>query len=263
MAKIKGGITSLSGKFEDVVHVQSNKYKPHVRKAISGSGNKDEPAFKAQTNRTTFLSRLASDLNNIMMQHSGLLREKSYYHDVLKLFRKEPLDNRFLLLMKLKGREVNRVHKLDKLSYHSAAVNVVKNKLRVALQVKGHPDAGRHKADCYYYEVLLVTWTKGPRPGVVQQQLSEWVHRKDKVPVFDFEFVLGRGVVHWMVCLRVVLGIQEKEIGSVATEGMAVLEVGSLDKKDYAVLEERGKAVEMNRAHAAVKEVARVKAREG
>lgn len=264
MAKIKGGLTSISGKFEDVVHVQSKKYKPHVRKAISGPGNKDEPSFKAQTNRTVFLNRFAAEVNKIIDQHSGLLKQPLFYQQLLKRFRKEPLDNRFLLLLQLKGIDVSKLHKLDQLSYHSLAVNTVKNKLKVTLHVKGDPPATRHKADCYCYELLLVTWTKGPRPGVVHLQQSEWRHRKTNPPIYDFEFALGRGAVHWMLCLRVVLGVNEKAIGSQTAEGMAVVEVGSLDKRDWEVLEERKVKVDeaKTKVHSAVKEVMRVKARE-
>jgi hypothetical protein len=112
---------------------------------------------------------------------------------------------------------------------------------------------------------MLVTWTKGPGDGVVHLQMSDWVHRKNNPPVFDFEFELGRGVVHSMLCLRVMLGVAEKEIDSLATEGMAVVGVGSLDKKDWAVLEERKEKWndDTESAHKAVRGVARVKAREG
>lgn len=266
MAKIKNdGLTSISGKFNDVVHVQSNTYKPHVRKAIAEGGNKDEPAFKAQHERTIFLNRLAADLNKIFAHHSGLLKPKTFYHDVQKRLRKEPLNNRFLLLMQLKEMEVNKGYKLSRLSYHSVDVSRFKNKLNVALHIKGHAESSsKHKADCYCYEVMFVSWTKGANAGIVQRQLSDWVSMDGELPVFDFKFELGRGVVHWMLCLRVMLGMGEEEIGLAGAEGMAVVEVGSLDKGDWALLEARGKesvALETGSMSMNVREVARVKAR--
>lgn len=259
MAKIKRGI---SGKFEDVVHGQGSRYKPHVRKAIAGGGNSNEPAFKAQHERTIFLNGLAADLNAIVRQYAPLLKPASFYHDLQKEFRKEPLNHRFLLLWRLKGMEVNKRYKLGTLSYHEVEVNVAKKKLAVSLHVKGHAYGAKQQFDCYYYDVLLLTWDSTSGAAAVQRQVSDWVDVGGRLPVFDFEFALPKGVVHWMVCVRIVLGSGKQGIGSIGAEGMAVAEVGSLDKEDWKLLEERKAVKGKGKEDSSVVEVVRVKARE-
>jgi hypothetical protein len=91
----------------------------------------------------------------------------------------------FLLLLQLRGMEVNPAYPISKLGTQFANVRVLKNKFVVNLQVKYHPRAGKHKADCYDYQVMMVTWGKRL---YYEEQFSNWVYMESGHPEFDFEF---------------------------------------------------------------------------
>lgn len=262
MAKVKPTIVPLSGKFGDVVHVDSNRYDRHVRKAVAPGSKKNEPALKQQYARTKYLNVLASEINSTIRGYYGNLKPSTFYQELQSRFRKEPLNNRFLLLLQLKGMEVNPAYPLSKLGNQVTEVSVVKNKIIVNLQAKAHPAAGKHKANCYCYEVLLLTWDKGKKPAAYNYQLSDWVYLSNGKPEIEFTFRRTTETVHWLLFLRQQLGVDENVIGVLAADGMQVVGAGSLDKKDLELLKKRegaprGKHSKQN--DKAVQEVGRVK----
>jgi hypothetical protein len=238
MAKSKAIITPLSGKLGDVVHVDS-RYGRHARKASGRGGRKNEPAFKAQHVRTKYLNELASGINTIIKANSDDFKPSRFYEQLLKRLRKEKSDNRFLLLLQLKGMQVNPAYPMNRLALQDTDVKALKGKIVVSLQVTSHATPGKHKADCYYYEVLLLTWEKNKKPANHSRQLSDWVHMNNGRPEFEFEFPIKPGTLHWLLCLRQQLGANENVIGVAATDGMQVIDAGSLDEKDYALLRQR------------------------
>lgn len=239
MAKLKSGMINLSGKFDDVVYVHGGKNNRYVRKAVAKGTKANEPALKEQYTRTKYLNALASEINTIVAANVGRFKPPDFYHNMQARFRKEPLNNRFLLLMQLKGMEVDPKNPLNRLGVQDVGVRVLKNKFVVTINVKQHPEKGRQKANCYCYDVLLITWDKGNKPAKYTTQFSCWVDMNDGYPDIDFPFVRTAGVVHWMLCLRQRLGINKEVIMAQRNEGMRLVEVESLDPKDHALLKKR------------------------
>lgn len=239
MAKLKPGFVQMSGQYGDTVYVNSRKYGYHIRKAPVGGLKKDEPALAQQYSRTAFLNALASEVNNLMTAYFQQFKPASFYHNIQKCFRREPLNNRFLLLRQLKGLDLNPAYPLGKLGSCSLTTKLIKRQLQVQLQVDQHPAKGKYRANCYYYELTLFCWDKTGRSAQADWQLSNWVSLEDRRPVFDFHFGLQPGTQHWMVCLRQQLGINQEDVPYFAAQGVQMVEVGSFDKGDMAILEER------------------------
>ena len=263
MAKIKHTITPLSGKLGDVVHVDSRRYGHHARKPVTPGTKKNEPAFKEQHSRTAYLNTLASDINTIIKTISGRLKPASFYEELHRRLRKEPLNNRFLLLLQLKGMEVNPAYPMNKSGSQVTGVKVLKNKIVVSLQVKSHPQPGKQRADCYYYETILVTWDKNT-PGY-NRQLSDWVSMNNGKPEFEFEFPRTATTTQWLLCLRMQLGLNKQPVTVLAADGIQLVDAGSLNKKDYQLLKKREadevKATDRKAGKKHVEEVVRVKAK--
>jgi hypothetical protein len=259
MAKIKNSIMPLSGKVDDLVHINSKRYGKYVRKAVAKGSSKNNPVLKTQYDRNGVVNGLASEINTIIKNTADTLRPTKFYENLLKRLRKEPLDNRFMLLRTVIGMEVSDSYRLCKLGSQSVTVEALDDKFVVRVRVLAHPDAGKQEADGYFYEVLFVTWAKSNKPPVFSIQPSDWIDMKGGKPTFPFEFARDEGVVHWMVCLRLKLGLKQEEIGTMAAEGMAVVDVGSLDEGDLALVRERGAVVVEGKSEK-VKEVVRVKA---
>jgi hypothetical protein len=239
MARIKPSIIGIKGKFEDRVFVDSNKIKPYVRKAPKAGAKKHEPAFKQQHERTPFLNKLAGEINSIFKRLAPTIRHQSFYRKLQKQLRREPLSNRFLLLVQTKGMELHPKHRFDSLGHCQLQAHVLNNKLVVELHGTSHPEPGRYRANSYYYEVVLISWDKSEGPAEVACQYSDWINMKEGEPIFEFEFSLKKGTRHWLISLRQQLGVNKKKIESVKTEGMKIVEVGSLDKSDLEILRER------------------------
>jgi hypothetical protein len=230
----------LSGKIDDEVYV-NGKYGQLVRKAPKKGAKKNKTALKQQYNRTAFLNTLASELNRIIGAYSGILKNSSFYHAVQKRFRKEPLNNRFLLLKQLEGMEVNSDYPLNKLGNASVTVHATEKKITVRLDVLYHvPEYLRkYKVDCYTYELSLLCWKKGEGPPTHARQFSEWTYITDGLPEFEFVFTRPAGTVHWLVVVKQQAGLKEEPVNSFVGEGMRIISAGTFDKKDLALLDKR------------------------
>jgi hypothetical protein len=267
MAKIKRTITKLSGKLGDEVHINSGHYAPHVRKAPKKGKKKAGNALKEQNSRTGFMNSLASELNYIIRAYSDNFKSRDFYHRILSRFRKKPSDSRFLELYKLKGLEIHEGYPFNRLGQCKATVSKVKNKTVVSLDVLSHPRDYKLEANCYYYEVLLITWSANNKKSIHELQLSEWMKLKDDEKEFEFIFTRPADATHWLLCLRKRLGSNEEVIGAFPGEGMQVYDVGTFDAAEAALLKKKI-AEEKEREQLAkvngikqVKDVVRVKAR--
>ena len=237
MAKVPSSVIKISGKPDGKVHVQ-NKAVYIIRDAPKTTGRKSEE-FNRQKERTAFINNFASELNRIMPLYAESLGRKTFYERLKTAFRKEPLDNRFLMLRQLKGMEINIEYPLRGLSEFSATVSKQKNEISVELKVLRHPLEPLYDANCYYYEVTLFCWDKTTRPAIHRRQLSDWVKLKDQCPVFEFAFPKPANITHWLLCVKVILGVNNYWIESFKAEGMQLFEVGSFDKSAIALLKQK------------------------
>jgi hypothetical protein len=240
MARVHSSAIIISGKVDDKVHVNS-KHGHLVRKAPKKSAKREEPALAQQFNRTGMLNDLAAELNRIIRAYSGTLKPSGFYQALQKRFRKEPLNNRFLLLKQLEGMEVHPTYTLHKLGQTVATVDAVEKKIIVRLQVNLRPSkyCGPYKVNCYTYEVSLLCWNKSARPAIHARQYSEWIYLTDGLPEFEFLFTRPAGTVHWLLCVKQQVGSNEQAIESFRGEGMQIVAAGSFNKKDMAILTER------------------------
>jgi hypothetical protein len=249
MARIKTRIGSSKGKSRDDVFVASRTYGEHHRSAPSEGSKKDEAALKKQYKRTRYLNKLASEINTIIGDNAPI-KHSFFYQQVQSRFREEPSNNRFLLLMQLKTMEVNPDYQLSKTG--SCTLNVARGTkdMVVTLRILGHPSELPHKdANTYSYEVLLVYWNKSNKRTGVAKQYSEWMTwdferpRYFNLPVYDFTFPIPKSTTHWLVAVRRTFGNGGKELGLKATDGMQIMEVGTWDKKEAALLAKKNKQV--------------------
>lgn len=241
MARIYPSVVGkLSGKMDNkvIVNPNSSSRKPHVRNAPKQRGKKLEQALKEQNSRSGMLNKLAADINSIVLRYCGILKSRDFYSRCLSRFRKARTDNRFLLLNQLKGMEAHPTYPLSKLGDQSISVKVQKGKFVVDLEIKRQPWYGHYGADCYSYELIFITWTKGKEGATTLHQYSDWVTINDKKPYFEFTFKSPAGTEHWLLCLRQQLGVDEKPVESLKGEGMQIVEVGTTNKKDLELLDE-------------------------
>lgn len=265
MAK-PNSVIKLRGKLGDQVHIDG-KYGPSVRQAPKDGNKKDEAALEEQYSRTAYLNNLASELNRIIRAYSGSLKPTGFYQLLQKRFRKEPLNNRFMLLKQLEGMEVNSNYPLHKLGDARVTVTTIRKKITVKLEVLYHPAAyiGTYKANCYSYEVSLVCWANGDGAASHARQFGEWISLGDGLPDFEFEFNRPADAVHWLVCLKQQAGYNEEPIPSFCAEGMQIISTGTFNKKDMELFTKRKKeeTAQAEKAAATKKQeqVTRVKAK--
>lgn len=213
--------------------------------------------------RTAFLNALASELNAVIGLYSKELKRSGFYHELLRRFRREPLNDRLLLLWQLRGMDINARYKLNKLGSHAFTVTEQKQQVLVNLQVLLHPKRGVHRADCHCYEIIVLTWTKNNQPATHNRQYSEWIDIKGEYPEFDFLFPKPAGTTHWLLCIKQQLGKEEQPVRAFVATGMQIAAIGSFDKKEQALLDEKlaPKKTAQGDGGKKVKDVVRVKAK--
>lgn len=233
MAKAKTGLIGVEGKLGDhIVTTSKSRYGSTIRQVVKPGTKKNEPALKQQYSRTRFLNAFASDINTMMKADCGNFKSGRFYENLQRRFRQEPENNRLLLLQQLKGMEINDAYPFSNHGLPVTDCVARKTDLQVRLDVRQHPFSLTRDIDSYYYEVLAASWTKKEEPGDCERQYSEWVHKKDVLPVFDFVFKRAAGAIHWMVCVRIRLGHNEVEEESFLAEGMQIIAAGSFDKRE-------------------------------
>src|SRR5205823_5140529 len=107
-------------------------------------------------------------------------------------------------------------------------------KFTVSVKVKAQPMVD-DKANCYCYQLVLLTWNDSDNPPTFSRQYSEWIYPKKPETEFEFFFKREPGVVHWMLCEMKQMGYNDEPI-SLKKQGMRIAEVGTFNKKDLSLL---------------------------
>jgi len=231
MPKIKSSLVNFSGTMDDLVYVNSRRYTSHTRKRAKAGSKKNEPVLKQNYKRTAFLNQLASDINGVVGSNSEAHKPSSFYFELQKRFRSQPVNNRFLLLSTLEGMDVHPRYTLGRLKgHHEITTGFTKQKINFHVAVNAHPVEQR-QTNCYSFELLLLTWSKSSRSARSQRQLSEWVYLRDARPVFEFSFDRPAKTVHWILCLKQKMGWNGSP-ASLKAQGMRIVAVGTFDKKE-------------------------------
>jgi len=236
MAK-QDGVIKIKGKLDDKVYVRGSNGLDYVRAATKAGTKRGEIAMREQYNRTGFFNKLASQLTRLLGSYFGPMKSSNFYRRVHKLFRQEPLDNRCLLLMQLKGMDLHPRHTLGKMGATTVTINIEEEKLVAILRTGTHP-YGRYKANSYFHELSLISWNAAEDFPAIQQQRSDWIAIHGKMPSFKFEFPIT-GARHWMLCQRQSTGINNKELQYMATQGVTIIDVGSFDKDELEFIDKQ------------------------
>jgi hypothetical protein len=240
LIKMKGELDGRIYKIRKGKNYSSKKPAPGIKK--------DEPGLKGQYSRTGFLNELASELNEIIKAYKNFIRPKEFYHNLLSRFRKEPENNRLLLLNRLKGMDINPRHPFLKISsVPGISVKVVADHIIVELEVNSHSRPRKPGANCYFFEVLILLWDDSGAPCELHSQKTSWIYPENGYPVYDIKFPHPDGTSDWMVCIRGSLGMNGYEYDELGSQGMLVCEMGSFNKKSQKLLKERRKDIEDKR----------------
>jgi len=223
---------------------------------------RDEPALKQNYTRAAVVNGLASNINRIFKATSAGNKHEEFYHKLLRLFLKQPSNNRFVLLDCMKGMDLHPRYTLVNLpGAQQVDVKANKQKFKVRLNVTYQPPQKDDRFNCYCYHLLLLTWNKRSTEAEYFKQSSQWIDSEGRKPGFTFFFKRNPGVVHWLLCLMKQMGRSDKFV-SVKLQGMRIIEVGTFDIQDKALLK-KIKADEKKKIPSSLKkeeEIIRVKA---
>lgn len=207
------------------------------RKPVAPGTKKDEPAFKEQHSRAGIFNALASAIHNTAKQYGGRMVEGGFYNRLQSRLRKETGTERVLMLGELDGMELRERYRLGEIC-SSPAITVSKTKkdVEVRLAVKVHPGYPRWDWDCYYFEVILMSWNRYGKM-INSSKKTAWIYpEKDKPPSFRIPFAMP-GAVEWLVFLRVSLGINKEDMDMMDTVRICIMQTGSFTKAGKRLLE--------------------------
>ena len=235
--KLPSVVGDVSGKLGNVVHVD-RAGSPYVRGLPKKGKRGYAPAFKEQSKRAKYLSPLASEVNKAIAYYDNRLKEKTLYQDIMRIFRKQEYNDRLNLLYTLKGLEISSVNKLSLLnSPPSIEVTAERNSLTVNLQMENHPNHGKFSFNCYYLEVVLICWSTEDAPCIHHSQTTSMLSKKGPLPYFEFEFSRPKGFTDYLVAVRESLGKDYVEFDRVNTQGMQIVQVGTISKQNQKWLD--------------------------
>ena len=241
MPRLVNSSVKFKGKIDEKVYVDSRRYGYHVRKAPEPGARKSDWALKLQHGRNKNLNGLASSIRLVINNAYHELYRSDLYHRILGLIKREPSDSRCFSLLRLKGMEINTNYKL--LGDYKVTVTPKRGKIIVNLDVKRPPISFIVKTNCYYFDMVLFTWDSTNRPVMVARETCEWTYIKADLPEFEFDFHKPKGAIHWMIALRMQLGIDciddHPNMVTVKAQGAQFLDMGSFNKKEQELLDKR------------------------
>ncbi len=69
-------------------------------------------------------------------------------------------------------------------------------------------------------------------------QGTTWMDIDNKLKPFEFVFENAGNVTHWLLCLHQFLGDGDKRVETMKGEGMMIVNAGSFDEEEIALLKE-------------------------
>jgi hypothetical protein len=230
----------MRGKVGKWVYTNGVKQGPRIKQAPRPSAKPKTAEYRYQSHRTANLNKLAAEINRLIGQYHELFKAKTLYPEMLKRFRNEISDNRFLLLEQLKGMDIHPEYKYDRMGNCNTTIDIKKNKLLFTLKTTTHPRLDAPEGmDLYSYSILLLTWTAKPINASHQEVYTRWMETWGPHRSFNFEFDLPKGTLHWMLCLHQEVGIGKDDHQLAGYQGMMVHEVGSLVPADLEIIAQR------------------------
>jgi hypothetical protein len=243
MAKASGPIVKLQGKIGDRVFIDSPKNGYHSREYVEPDPSNNSPEFNHNTQRTASMNDLASGLNSVVNHYCDNFKSKDFYESLKKRLWKEKLDNRYLLLLQLRRMDIHPSYPFDRLGGCRTTVTATRSRITVDMVTTSHPQRGQYQATDYYYEVILMLWSKNSsnKEIVHSRQRTETISldRDNMLPEFEFQFTRPAGTVHWLLCLRQQLLVDDKNVEAFVGEAMQIIDAGTFDKKDEELLAKR------------------------
>jgi hypothetical protein len=231
MAK-NDSIIGIRGKLDGKIYAKHPKAGNYIKNVVKPGSKKNELPLQTQYRRTAYLNKLAGEINTIAKQNAPKFKASDFYQAVLSRFRGAEQDNRFHLLMELRGLEVNKRYKLGSVLQVAAAVSHDKKKFTADIRVKTSLETKHTEADCYCFEVWFVTWGTGERAPLTNIQFSEWMPMDGTLPEFDFNFTLTKSTVHWIMFVGVQLGEKNKNLDYRDAQAIQIMNAGTLNKKE-------------------------------
>lgn len=206
------------------------------RKPVKAGSKREEPSLKKQYSRSTYLNGIAGELNDLLRQHAGILKDGHFYQRVLSRLKKETSDDLFVLLSRLEGMGVNERYTLERFGPVPLITAMYeRKKLTVRMASKQHPDLKKTGADCYRYELIFLWRSPGRQHFMADHQDTEWVFKNEAAPVFEFDILPDKKPRQWIACVKIVLGKGGIELDRFEGEGMDIVAAGSFDKRDVRV----------------------------
>jgi hypothetical protein len=224
------------GTLGDKVFVDSATYPYHWRKRPL-SAKASLRALNPENKRAAFINKLASELNSIMRVHMGSFKGKDFYHRLLKKFRRESIDNRYLLLRQVEKMHIDKEYPKTEFGTFDYAVKAADKEISVDINTTGHFTASyAGENTCYRYEVLLITWSRKKAP-YHSRQACEWIDVPGPLPPkLTFTFSLPSPVSQWLLCVGHRSGKDHVLDPTEENRSMRILEAGSFEGKDLEVV---------------------------
>ncbi len=238
MAKIESSFMRMRGRYGEHVFTHGTKQGSVLRKRPQINPEKLAEQFHLQSGRAAVLNQLASRINQVIGHFYRRIKPRDLYKRLLSHFRKEPSNNRFLLLHKLKKMEIHMRYRFDRLSRPTITTRTEENKLHIELKDLSHLADPKLFPE-YCYEFLLLSWTNLDEMPWHDQQMTDWINARGPKQSFELSFEFPKGTEQWLLLLYHRGRKTEKEDDHFTGQGMKVLEAGSLLEADQKLMEER------------------------
>jgi hypothetical protein len=213
-----------------LIEVRSKAYGKHLR-AARGSHTKAtvNKSLQQHASRTALLNKTAKPVHDAITAWAGIFKHGRLWPQLLSKLRSSEQNKLPVLLQQLVDTEINIKYPANRFGNLPAiAAHCSNKKLLINMAVTMAPYIGNAKADCYYYELMVLFMGARMLQPVTVTAETEWIHAADALPQFEMEFDIPARATCYLICLGVRIGEDDVVIETFATEGRQIVLSGEI-----------------------------------
>jgi hypothetical protein len=210
-----------------IITVHSHAYGEHTR-AARGSIKPAtlNEALIAKGKQLTVINTLASEVHNLLKQHTGFFKESMFWQKMLSRMHRAKDTKPVTLLGSLKGLEMNSRYPSNRfgpLPFITAALQ--KRCMTVQLNNE-HTLQFNTKADAYRYDMIVLFFNaKGKAVDTIVIS-SKWFAVHEAAGTLTFDVAIPKSSKLYLLCLRIHAGKDEQPLNELSSQGVHIEQAG-------------------------------------
>lgn len=231
MAK-SNSILNLQGTLGGITHVDSRRYRPHIRKARSTSGVNE--VFKQNQQQITDANKPARLIKNVVDEYRQDFKGGMLWQWLVKYFKAQVKEEQLPDVTGLVGMEVHDDHHLKRFLTGRLEWSLEANEevLHFKINHMDRPDFKRKYPDAYSVSAIAIFPDFEGETADHSMITCEAIPLEEDLKDADYIFPIPAGTEQYLVILKLQAYTQNEICAGHSTKGMRIVAAGRIEEED-------------------------------